>query len=489
MGLVPSPPLALTLGGTAFLCLAAALFALYRRSGREYLFDWAIGWVAATVALGAGLVADFQVMPSGAPVILAASFLLAVAGVLGQAMLQFQGTRRLTGEGAEPNRSARAWAMSSVVVYSVIATLVATKWRGSLAGFLLTVGLPHIVLGTAFLASAWSVYHIARRRGFGAWVLPVAFTGYGIHNIRVAFTPAARLPVPHRLVLGFAALVVAFAVAYGAIAWTLDQEDERLRQASERHRRLETQVLEAQKLEALGQLAAGVAHDFNNLLTVMGAHAELIEMEPQEPERTLASAREIRIAQDRGSRLVSHLLTFARKQILEPEIIAANDVVMGLEGLLRPLIGDHVVLEVRRCEEEALVEADRGHLEQVLVNLVVNARDAVAQGGRVILEAVIRVTEGQTVLAGVDIPPGRWVVFRVADTGGGMSEEVRARIFEPFFTTKTRGQGTGLGLAIAYGIVEQSRGRIVVESEMGKGSMFSVFLPAVERRSSQVGRA
>jgi signal transduction histidine kinase len=488
---VPSPPLALTLGGTAFFCLAVALFALYRRSGRAYLFDWAMGWLAATVALGAGLEADVQVTPGTPKGVLAASVLLAVVAVLGQTMFQLQGMRRLTAGRAMDARTGTRVGVA-LLAYAVLATVVTTVWQGKLSAFLLAISLPHVVLGVAFLASAWDLHRAGRMHGFGAWLLPLAFTGYGLHSLRVAFTPAARLPVPHLLIIGFLAMVAAFAIVYGAVAWTLDEEQERLREASERHKQLETQLLEAQKLEALGQLAAGIAHDFNNLLTVTGAHAQLIEMEPGDEERTVESVREILVAKDRASRLVTHLLTFARKQILQLETMDANDVIVGLGGFLRPLIGDHVVLEVRPSNEEARIEADRGHLEQVLVNLVLNARDAMPGGGRVVLEALTHTSDRPTVLAGVEIPEGQWVVFRVADTGVGMTEEVRARAFEPFFTTKTRGYGTGLGLATAYGIVEQSQGRIVVESEPGRGSTFRIFLPAVpdgatSERASDVG--
>ncbi len=476
--MIPSPPLALTLGGTSFLCLTIALFALHHRSGRAYLWDWATGWLAAVVWLGAGLVADVQVTPRTSRIFLAVCVFVAVAAVMSQSMLQIQGMRRLT---LHPRLGVRmrVWLGVAVLVYATLAALASALWEGTRGAFVATVALPHVVLGLAFLVSAWDLHKAGRRHGFGAWLLPIAFTGYGLHNLRVALTPARTLPVPHSLTMGFLGMFVAFAIVYGAVAWTLDEEAERLGEASARHELLEAQLLEAQKLEALGQLAAGVAHDFNNLLTVIGAHAELIELEPGHDQRTLESLREIRTARDRGSRLVTHLLIFARKQVLQPESLDPNEVVSGLQGLLRPLIGDNVVLDMPPSTTKARVEADRGHLEQLIVNLVVNARDAMPGGGRVVVEVGEHVSHRPTMQAGIEIPAGRWVVFRVTDTGAGMSEEVRTRAFEPFFTTKARGHGTGLGLATVYGIVEQSRGHIAIESEPGKGSTFTVFLPAV----------
>jgi two-component system cell cycle sensor histidine kinase/response regulator CckA len=238
-------------------------------------------------------------------------------------------------------------------------------------------------------------------------------------------------------------------------------------------RQLEEELRQAQKLEAVGRLAGGVAHDFNNLLTVITGYTDLLgsELEPGHPHHALLA--EVRKAAERAAALTRQLLTYSRRQILQAACLDLNNVVTDLEKMLSRLIGEHVELVMELAPAVPAVFADLGQLEQVIVNLVVNARDACPQGGRIVLRT------GSTDSPPVpDMLPGRYAFLEVADTGCGMDERTRARIFEPFFTTKEPGKGTGLGLAMVYGAIKQARGHITVQSSPGQGSTFRVYLPA-----------
>ncbi len=245
-------------------------------------------------------------------------------------------------------------------------------------------------------------------------------------------------------------------------------------------RHLESQLRQAQKMEAVGQLAGGVAHDFNNLLTVIGGRCYLMlgKMPGDDPLRREVEL--VRGAAERAARLTHQLLAFSRKQVLEPRVLDLDETVTGIEPLLRRLIGEHIEIVVARQAALGHVKADAGQLEQVILNLSVNARDAMPQGGRLTLETATVTVDEAAARRGPDLVPGRYVVLSVRDTGHGMDAATRAQIFEPFFTTKEVGKGTGLGLATVYGIVKQSGGFIEVESEPGRGACFKVHLPQVE---------
>jgi two-component system cell cycle sensor histidine kinase/response regulator CckA len=230
----------------------------------------------------------------------------------------------------------------------------------------------------------------------------------------------------------------------------------------------EEQLRQSQKMEAIGQLAGGVAHDFNNLLTAINGYSDIALAELSDaPASTRRAIEEIRRAGERAAQLTQQLLTFSRQQVLQPEVVAVNDVVKGYLSMLERLVGEAVVIETRLGTDLPLVHVDPGQLGQVLLNLVVNARDAMPDGGRLLIETGAGI---------VDTGPG--VTIRVGDTGAGMQAETVERIFEPFFTTKEQGKGTGLGLSTVHGIVEESRGTIDVESTLGVGSTFTVSLPA-----------
>jgi PAS domain S-box-containing protein len=250
-----------------------------------------------------------------------------------------------------------------------------------------------------------------------------------------------------------------------------------IRDVTER-RALEEQLRQSQKLEAIGRLAGGVAHDFNNILmSIMGA-ADLLLMElgPDDPAR--GEATEVKQSVLRGAALTRQLLAFSRRQASRPRLFALGEVVGGMESMLRRLIGPEIEFDIDSVGEPVCVMADPAQIEQVILNLVINARDAMPKGGRLTLR-VETLTVGETAaLAHVEGHAGRYARLSVADTGTGIDEATRARLFEPFFTTKEQGKGTGLGLSIVYGIVRQSSGYITVVSEPGRGATFMIYLPA-----------
>ena len=252
-----------------------------------------------------------------------------------------------------------------------------------------------------------------------------------------------------------------------------------LREVEERRdkKRLQAQFLEAQKMEVIGQLAAGVAHDFNNVLAVIMGYSDLIETDlgPDHPLQRYTD--EIRQAARRATSLTRQLLIFSRKETIQPEMLDLNDVVISMDKLLRRLVDENVELTIECRKGLGQIKADSGYIWQVLMNLVVNARDAMIDGGRVIVQTGAQTITEASPQAQVGVPPGEYVTLSVSDTGTGMSDAVRARLFEPFFTTKPAGKGTGLGLATCQTIVRQTGGYIEVDSELGRGSTFRVYFP------------
>ncbi len=252
------------------------------------------------------------------------------------------------------------------------------------------------------------------------------------------------------------------------------------KQAEEALRQSEERLRQSQKLEAVGRLAGGVAHDFNNLLTIISGYSDFIKLglRPEDPLRRCAD--EIAGAAERAAVLTRQLLAFSRKQLLQPVVLDLNRVVGDMSTMLGRLIGEDVEFETRLTSNNTFVLTDPGQLEQVLVNLVVNARDAMPSGGTLAVETSV-VTVGESYAREhPGLPSGEFVMLAVRDTGVGMDAETREHIFEPFFTTKEQGKGTGLGLATVYGIVAQSGGSICVHSEPGRGSTFEIYLPATD---------
>ena len=258
----------------------------------------------------------------------------------------------------------------------------------------------------------------------------------------------------------------------------LDSLAEILRTALDR-RHLAQQLSHSQKMEAMGRLAGGIAHDFNNLLTAIRGYSEFVAeaLEPEDQRRK--DVDEIAAAADRAAALTRQLLAFSRHQVLAPKVIDANTIVAGVENLLRRLIGSPIELRAALSAEVASIRADPGQLEQVVINLAVNARDAMPNGGVLTIATSLVEFDERIEMGTATLPPARYAIIAVSDTGTGMTAETKARLFEPFFTTKEAGRGTGLGLATVYGIVQQSGGSIAVFSEPGAGATFKVFLPWV----------
>ncbi len=247
--------------------------------------------------------------------------------------------------------------------------------------------------------------------------------------------------------------------------------------------RLEEQFRQAQKMEAVGRLAGGVAHDFNNLLTVITGYSDLLLAGRDLKESQRTALEEIRRSAERGGQLTHQLLAFSRRQPMEPRTLQINTHLIHMEKMLRRLIGEDIELVVIPAASRDAVEVDASRLEQVIMNLVVNARDAMPEGGKLTIETgTVQLDEAYSARE-LGVKPGPHVTISITDTGTGMDKATQSHLFEPFFTTKERGRGTGLGLATAYGIVRQSGGAIAIVSELGQGTTARIYLPVVEPRT------
>ena len=243
-------------------------------------------------------------------------------------------------------------------------------------------------------------------------------------------------------------------------------------------RKLEEQLRQAQKMEAIGKLCGGVAHDFNNILTVVQGHISLLATTADLPPDVKDAVLEIGQAAERATQLTRQLLAFSRRQVIRPSLLDLNEIITNIAKLLQRLLGEDVRIEFHLQGQPLLVQADPGMLDQVVMNLAVNARDAMPNGGQLLLKTTIETLGEAEARSLSDVEPGQYQCLSVSDSGCGMNEEVRAHLFEPFFTTKPAGRGTGLGLATVFGIVRQHRGIIRVYSEVGRGTTFRILLPA-----------
>ncbi len=250
-------------------------------------------------------------------------------------------------------------------------------------------------------------------------------------------------------------------------------------------RTLEAQIRQTNKMDAIGRLSSGVAHDFNNLLTVILGFTEFVAADKGLSEKHVTDLGEVIKAARRAAGLTKQLLAFSRQQVLHAASLDINVLIADMTGMLRRLIGEHLDIELALAPTLSMALGDRGHLEQVIMNLVVNARDAMPGGGRITIETK-DVSLENSIFHDEVVVPGRYVMLAVTDTGTGMNKETQRRLFEPFFTTKSVGKGTGLGLSTTYGIVKQSKGHIWVYSEPGHGTTFKVYLPKAVSDQSQV---
>jgi signal transduction histidine kinase/ActR/RegA family two-component response regulator len=247
---------------------------------------------------------------------------------------------------------------------------------------------------------------------------------------------------------------------------------------------LEAQLRQSQKMECVGQLAAGVAHDINNILTIIQGHAGML-LNAQPPNADAArSLAQISSAAERAAGFIKHLLTFSRKQVFQTRILDLNTVLRNMENMLPRMLGEQITLETRYGSGLPAVAADASMIEQIVMNLTVNCRDAMPKGGRLLIETTVLLIGVEQVRKNSEARPGEFICLTVTDTGCGMEPKVLQRIFEPFFTTKPVGEGTGIGLATVYGIVKQHHGWVEVNSKVGVGTMFKIFLPVVYAKAA-----
>jgi two-component system cell cycle sensor histidine kinase/response regulator CckA len=388
----------------------------------------------------------------------------------------------LAGIAIERSRNIEALAQSTRLLQQVLETLPVGVWVVAPSG--------RIVYGNAAGQQLWGGSRYVTIDGFdqfkGWWVetgRPIAPEEWGgaraVRHGEISLNELVRIQGfdgSERVILNSAVPIMG---AGGAIegAIVLNQDVSQQRAAEEALQRSEEQLRQAQKMEAVGQLAGGIAHDFNNLLTAILSYCDLLLQEVRQGDPLRSDVEQIRQAGQRAAGLTRQLLAFSRRQVLQPKVLSLNSIVSDTDGMLRRLIGADITLDISYDPGLWYVLADPGQIEQVLVNLVVNARDAMPQGGRLAISTVNREFTTDSPARPNGMRAGSYVALEVSDTGVGIDPANHARIFEPFFTTKEPGKGTGLGLSTVYGIVQQSGGHVTVDSAAGRGATFAVYLP------------
>ncbi len=471
--------------GAALIALLLARF--YRTYGHSYLREWSWGWAALGVYIFGGFLAAAwtRSWPPQHIVRVSLTIVTLVAGYAHIAWLM-SGTYAITRGRSVSRRWKRAMLGVCVVAGVILAMLFTSDPALAGARFFIRVGLRSAAAAVAYLsAGVWLSWRGGWRHGSGRAIVIGAFLLYGAEQVNyfvwisLEFLGVATMGAEFAL-LGFLDFLLQFAMGLGMVIWLLEDERNELARTADALQRSEERLRRSQRLEAVGHLAGGVAHDFNNLLTIITGRGQRLLKSLEVGTDDWEEARQIDEAAQRGATLVRQLLAFSRRQVLAPRHVDVNEVVRAVKTMLDRSLGDDVRLETELADDLGWVRVDPAQLEHVLVNLALNARDAMPEGGTLTIatrniELPVDVAES---IPGV--APGEHIELMVRDTGVGMDEETRRRMFEPFFTTKEVGKGSGLGLATVYGVVRQSRGATVVESAPGSGTTMTVFLPRVE---------
>ena len=465
-----------------FLCVL--LFRFHRSYQHRYLRHWGLSWAALGVFHALGGVSYWlsSTFDPTTVVRIAMSSLYLTAGYL-QVWWLLQGTFEVHAD-RSPRWRVRPWGVVAVVGFSVV-TVGLTAGAPIPLMILARLGPYQLMSGLAFLVTAIIVYRTVWSQELGRSLFAFAMGVYALTRLSSFLAGMAyqfealgvfALSTETYVMLDLVDIFVNAALGVAVVVWLLEDERSRTERAEAKSR-------QTQRLEAVGRLAGGIAHDFNNLLTVILGYCSVLQADPSRgsDKPTLEMQR----AAETAARLTQQLLAFSRKQVMQMRVISLNDVVRETEELLRRLIPESIELDISLEDELPPIEADPAQIQQVLMNLTLNARDAIPGGGTITIQ-----TLGASGLAGEDwrgptFADGPSAVLSIRDSGVGMDQETREKLFEPFFTTKPLGKGTGLGLATVYGIVRQSRGAIRVRSELGAGSVFEVGFPTVDRPLSR----
>ncbi len=473
------------MAGTAFLALLLARF--YRIYGHFYLGEWARSFVALFVYVAGGLLAVVwtRAYDPQHPIRLVLTSVTLVAGYTQIVFLLFG-----TYAAARQRRVAERWRnviLAGCILLGVVVALLFTGEPGQAAArYFVRIGLRSGAAGVAYLvAGIWLARDGGWRRGVGRSIVIGAFLMYGAQQINyfvvnlLEFLDIRQFGEGLAL-LGFVDFLLQFCMGLGLVIWLLEDEGEELRCTAAALTLSEERARRSQRLESVGQLAGGVAHDFNNLLTVITGRGQRLMDRFEEDSEDWRDVRQIDEAADRGASLVRQLLAFSRKQVLTPQRVQVNDVVRNVRGMLQSSIGEEIELNCELAADLEWTLVDPAQLEQVLVNLVFNARDAMPEGGTLTVSTSNVASPGKDSDVFSALGPGRHIDLAVSDTGVGMDEETLRHVFEPFYTTKDVGEGSGLGMATAYGIVRQSGGSIGIDSQLGAGTTVHVYLPRVQ---------
>jgi signal transduction histidine kinase len=471
--------------GTLFLAVLLARF--YRTYGRSYLREWSWSWLALCLyvcgALAAVALGTRQLHPQH-PIRLSVSIATLIAGYAHIAFLLL-GTYAVVRGTSVPERRRNAILAGCAFVATVLALLFTGEPALFNQRFFARIGLRSGAAAIAYLVAAvWLARHLAWRRGAGRAIVLGSFLLYALEQanyfvINVLELMGLRQVSEGLAWLGFVDFLLQFGMGMGMVIWLLEDERNELSRTAEALQRSEEHLRRSQRLESVGQLAGGVAHDFNNLLTVISGRGQRLLQRLDRDSVEWLEVSQIDQAAARGASLVRQLLAFSRKQVLAPQHVHANETVGHVRGMLQRLIGEEIRFRCDLAPDLGWTMVDPVQLEQVLVNLVLNARDAMPEGGKLVVSTrnvTVALEESDSLMG---LMPGEHIEITVRDTGIGMDEETRRHVFEPFYSTKGVGEGSGLGMATVYGVVRQSGGSVVIDSQPGAGTVVHIYLPRV----------